>query len=115
MRFTAAWADADDDDDDDDETKEDIHILACVEPPSDKDDPEHDHVGVETRAAVGAEEEKTEDQARQLEEGSEAEERAFYERVLAATRMRPKARRFYIVSCGRFTPPVPWPVIDGST
>ena len=58
----------------------------------DEDDQECDYVGLETRAAVGEEEEKTEDQARQplaADDDSEAEERAFKERVAVVTRPSP--------------------------
>ena len=57
-----------------------------------EDDQECDYVGLETRAAVGEEEEKTEDQARQplaADDDSEVEQRAFKERVAAVTRMQP--------------------------
>jgi hypothetical protein len=58
----------------------------------DEDDQECDCVGLETRAAVGEKGEQTEDQGRQplaADDDSEAEERAFKERVAVVTRPSP--------------------------
>jgi hypothetical protein len=76
----------------------------------DENDEECDYVGLETRAAVGEQEEKIEDQARQplaADDDSEVEERAFKERVAAVTRMQPRATRLYLISRrDRFAPAI---------
>jgi hypothetical protein len=71
----------------------------------DENDENCDYVSLETKSADGEQEGKTEDRAHQplaADDDSEAEERAFKERVAAVTRMHPRATRLYLISRDRF-------------